>query len=423
MTAICGLKARSILDSRGCPTVEVDCLLASGAMGRAAVPSGASTGEAEALELRDGGPRWLGKGVDQAVANIHEEIAPALSGLEATSQERIDAELNALDGTAEKKRLGANSILAVSMAVCRAAADECGLPLYRYLGGPSAHRLPVPLLNVINGGAHANNSIDFQEFMIAPIGAPDFATGLRWGAEIYQHLKKLLSARGLTVAVGDEGGFAPDLPDESAVLDVIEEATQKAGYKTGRTADIAFALDVAASEFFRDGAYRLGAAQTARSSEAMTELYRKLTQRYPIISIEDGLDQADWAGWKSLTAAVGKDVRLVGDDLFVTQEKLLARGIREGAANAILIKLNQVGTVSETLRTIDLATRAGFRVIISHRSGETEDTFIADLAVGTGAGWIKTGAPCRTDRNAKYNQLLRLAEELGPSATYGPVRV
>ncbi|MCA8961383.1 MAG: phosphopyruvate hydratase, partial [Planctomycetes bacterium] len=340
-------------------------------------------------------------------------------GMDALDQEAIDQRMIELDGTPNKGRLGANAILGVSMAVCRAAADFCELPLFRYLGGPAARRLPVPLLNVVNGGAHADNTIDFQEFMIAPIGAPNFETGLRWGVEIYHALKKELKGMGLSVAVGDEGGFAPDLDGDEAVLDVLTRATQAAGYSVGRDAQIAFALDVAASEFHRDGAYHLANKSAPMSSAAMVEHYRHLVDRYPIISIEDGLDENDWSGWTQLTAAIGDRVRLIGDDLYVTQEDRLSRGIAERAGNAILIKLNQVGTVSETLHTIERAKRAGFRVVVSHRSGETEDHFIADLAVGTDAGWIKTGAPCRTDRNAKYNQLLRLASVLEDAAVYG----
>ena len=419
MSLIVDVSARFILDSRGNPTVEVDCLLEDGSFGRAAVPSGASTGEGEALELRDGGDAWCGKGVEQAVSNIEDEIAEAILGLNALDQESIDRRMLELDGTENKGRLGANAILGVSMAVCRAAADFCEVPLFRYLGGPSARRLPVPLMNVVNGGAHADNTIDFQEFMIAPIGAPNFETGLRWGVECYHSLKKLLSSRSLSVAVGDEGGFAPDIDGDEAVLDILTEACTAAGYTVGRDQQIAFALDVAASEFFRDGAYHLKNHAKPLDSDAMVAHYTKITEQYPIVSIEDGLDEQDWAGWQKLTAAIGDSVRLIGDDLYVTQEPLLERGIREASGNAILIKLNQVGTVSETLHTIERARRAGFRVVISHRSGETEDHFIADLAVATDAGWIKTGAPCRSDRNAKYNQLLRLSSILGESAVYG----
>ncbi len=419
MSAILDISCRMILDSRGNPTVEVDCLLDGGAVGRASVPSGASTGKAEALELRDGGDLWCGRGVEKALSHIRDEIGEELLGMDALDQESIDQRMIELDGTANKERLGANATLGVSMAVCRAAADFAELPLYRYLGGPSARRLPIPLLNVVNGGAHADNTIDFQEFMIAPIGASDFKTGFRWGVEIYHELKKILKSRGLSVAVGDEGGFAPNLDGDVAVLEVLTEACESAGYSVGRDAQIAFALDVAASEFYRDGAYHLGNHDAPLDSAAMVQHYTGLVKQFPIVSIEDGLDENDWDGWQQLTAAVGESVRLVGDDLYVTQEAKLSRGIEERSGNAILIKLNQVGTVSETLHTIRLAQRAGFRVIVSHRSGETEDHFIADLAVATDAGWIKTGAPCRTDRNAKYNQLLRLEEMIGAPAIYG----
>ncbi|MGE3167049.1 MAG: phosphopyruvate hydratase [Planctomycetota bacterium] len=419
MSEIIGLHSRTILDSRGNPTVEVDCYLESGVMGRAAVPSGASTGEFEAVELRDGGEAWCGKGVEQALAHVQSEIAEAVVGLDASDQEDVDRTLVELDGTANRSRLGANAILGVSMAVCRAAADESGLPLYRYLGGPTASRLPIPLLNVINGGAHANNNLEFQEFMLAPRGAPDFPTGLRWGVEVYHRLKRLLHDSGKSIAVGDEGGFAPDLESDEFALELLTRAVEAAGYRVGE--DFAFALDVAASEFHRDGRYHFSSPARALDAEAMTNHYARLAARFPITSIEDGLDQSDWAGWKVLTERLGTDLRLVGDDLYVTNREFLARGIRDRAGNAILIKLNQIGTVSETLHTVRMAQEAGFRVIISHRSGETEDSFIADLAVATGSGWIKTGAPCRSDRNAKYNRLLRIHEEIAEIATYGPL--
>ncbi|MGE3963327.1 MAG: phosphopyruvate hydratase [Planctomycetota bacterium] len=419
MSEIIGLHSRTILDSRGNPTVEVDCYLESGVMGRAAVPSGASTGEFEAVELRDGGEAWCGKGVEQALAHVQSEIAEAVVGLDASDQEDVDRTLVELDGTANRSRLGANAILGVSMAVCRAAADESGLPLYRYLGGPTASRLPIPLLNVINGGAHANNNLEFQEFMLAPRGAPDFPTGLRWGVEVYHRLKRLLHDSGKSIAVGDEGGFAPDLESDEFALELLTRAVEAAGYRVGE--DFAFALDVAASEFHRDGRYHFSSPARALDAEAMTNHYARLAARFPITSIEDGLDQSDWAGWKVLTERLGTDLRLVGDDLYVTNREFLARGIRDRAGNAILIKLNQIGTVSETLHTVRMAQEAGFRVIISHRSGETEDSFIADLAVATSSGWIKTGAPCRSDRNAKYNRLLRIHEEIAEIATYGPL--
>jgi enolase len=400
--------------------VEVDCLLQGGARGRASVPSGASTGEAEAVELRDGGGRWCGKGVEKALAHVRGEIAERVIGMDADDQASLDQGLIELDGTPNKGRLGANAILAVSMAASRAAAAEAGISLYRHLGGPEAHRLPIPLANVINGGVHANNNLDCQEFMIAPTGAGDFADGLRSVTEVYHHLKKRIAGEGLSTAVGDEGGFAPNLPDDAAALELMEKAVSAAGYAFDREGDLSAALDVAASELFRDGAYHLGSEPGPLSSADLTERYRILVDRFPIISIEDGLDENDWDGWIALTAALGDRVRLIADDLLVTQADRLRRAVEEKAANAILVKLNQVGTVTETLTTIQLAQEAGFQVVISHRSGETEDDFIADLAVATGAGWIKTGAPCRTDRNAKYNRLLRIAEELGEAAEYGP---
>ncbi|MEM7164960.1 MAG: phosphopyruvate hydratase [Planctomycetota bacterium] len=419
MSEIIGLAARMILDSRGNPTVEVDCLLESGAFGRAAVPSGASTGEREAVELRDGGDAWNGKGVDKAVEHVENDILGAIVGLEGTNQTEVDSTLIDLDGTPNKSRLGANAILGVSMAVCRAAAEESELPLYRYLGGAVPPRQPIPLLNVINGGAHADNSLEVQEFMLAPVGASTFPEALHMGVRIYHTLKKQLTEQGLSVAVGDEGGFAPNLAGDRAALDQLTTAVKSAGYEPGR--DVSFALDVAASEFCRDGVYHLEGKQL--SSADMVAHYDALVNDYPIVSIEDGLDENDWDGWQQLTAKVGDRVRLVGDDLFVTNPELLRRGLTEKSANAILIKLNQVGTVSETLEAIRLAQEGGYRVVVSHRSGETEDDFIADLAVGSGAGWIKTGAPCRSDRNAKYNRLLRIEEQIQECSAYGPLNL
>lgn len=419
MTEIIGLAARMILDSRGNPTIEVDCLLESGAFGRAAVPSGASTGEREAVELRDGGDAWCGKGVDKAIEHVENDILGAIVGLEGVNQIEVDRTLIDLDGTPNKSRLGANAILGVSMAVCRAAAEESELPLYRYLGGAVPPRQPIPLLNVINGGAHADNSLEVQEFMLAPVGASSFPEALHMGVQIYHTLKKQLSEQGLSVAVGDEGGFAPNLAGDRAALDQLTTAVKSAGYEPGR--DVSFALDVAASEFYRDGAYHLEGNKL--SSADMVAHYDALVNDYPIVSIEDGLDENDWDGWQQLTAKVGSKVRLVGDDLFVTNPQLLKRGLADRSANAILIKLNQVGTVSETLEAIRMAQEGGYRVIVSHRSGETEDDFIADLAVGSGAGWIKTGAPCRSDRNAKYNRLLRIEEQIQEHGAYGPLNL
>ncbi|MEE8142861.1 MAG: phosphopyruvate hydratase [Planctomycetota bacterium] len=419
MSAITEIDARTVLDSRGNPTVEVDLFLESGSAGRAAVPSGASTGEAEAVELRDGGEAWGGLGVERALANIRGEIREAVTGLEALDQEALDRRLVDLDGTPNKKRLGANAILAVSMAASRAAADECQLPLYRYLGGPSACRLPIPLLNVINGGAHASNNLDIQEFMVAPVGAADFPTAIRQGCEVYQHLKKRLQKLRLSTTVGDEGGFAPDLSSDEEALELIVDAIQDAGFSVGVEEDFALALDVAASELHQEGRYSLRGE--SMESAGLVEHYRKLSERFPLVSIEDGMDENDWAGWQLLTENLGGELVLVGDDLLVTHPARLQRAVRERAANGILIKLNQIGTVTETLTTIRLAQQAGFRVVISHRSGETEDHYIADLATATGAGWIKAGAPCRSDRNAKYNRMLRIHEELGSSAGYGPL--
>jgi enolase len=418
MSTIADIKAREILDSRGNPTVEADVTLSSGAVGRAAVPSGASTGEHEALELRDGdAERYLGKGVEQAVQSVEERIAPALNGLSASDQMLIDRTMIELDGTDNKGKLGANAILAVSMATARAAAQDLGLPLYRYLGGPMARTMPVPMMNILNGGAHATNTVDFQEYMIVPIGATSFREALRMGTEVFHSLKKVLVKRKLSTGVGDEGGFAPDLKNDEEALRVVVEAIEGAGYAPGR--EIAIALDVAASELYKGGNYtfkKSGAGSL--DANGMIDLYRKWLDEYPIVSIEDGLAEDDWEGWAKLTAELGDRVQLVGDDLFVTNTERLARGIESDTANAILIKLNQIGTLSETLEAIEMARANGYQSIISHRSGETEDTFIADLAVATGAGQIKTGSASRTDRVAKYNQLLRIEEQLGSAAEY-----
>ena len=405
--------AREVLDSRGTPTVEAEVMLEGGASGRAIVPSGASTGAHEACELRDGGSRYCGKGVLQAVSNIEEKIAPALCGLSALDQGTVDAAMLELDGSANKSALGANAILAVSLATARAAANGVGLPLYRYLGGPMANLLPVPLMNVINGGAHAANSLDFQEFMLVPHGAPTFREALRMGTEVFHTLKGLLKDKGLSTAVGDEGGFAPDLGNIEAG-DLLVQAIEKAGYRPGD--QISLALDVASTEFFKDGRYAFDGGNY--TSAEMVEQLAALVNRFPITSIEDGVAEDDWEGWALLTEKLGQTVQLVGDDLFVTNTARLQVGIDRGVANAILIKVNQIGTLSETLAAIELAARHGYRSIISHRSGETEDTFIADLAVATGAGQIKTGAPARGERTAKYNQLLRIEEQLGPAASY-----
>ncbi|GBD33575.1 MAG: enolase [Gemmatimonadales bacterium] len=418
MSTIIEVHAREILDSRGNPTVETEVTLSSGAMGRASVPSGASTGEHEAVELRDGDlKRYGGKGVREAVRNVNEIIGPRLEGMEATDQISIDSELLELDGTPNKSNLGANAILSVSLAVARAAAEDVGLPLYRYLGGPMAHVLPVPMMNILNGGAHASNNVDAQEFMIVPVGAEEFAEALRMGVEVFHSLKKVLQQRGLSTAVGDEGGFAPMLESNEAALEAIMAAIEAAGYQPGK--DVVLALDVAASELY-DGAqyvFKKGDG-SRRSAEEMIRLYEGWLEKYPIVSIEDGLAEDDWAGWAALTSALGDRVQLVGDDLFVTNVDRLERGLDEGVANAILIKVNQIGTLTETMRCIELARNNGYGTIISHRSGETEDTFIADLAVATGAGQIKTGSASRSDRVAKYNQLLRIAEELGELAYY-----
>jgi len=418
MATIIEVHAREILDSRGNPTVEAEVVLSTGAQGRAAVPSGASTGEHEAAELRDGDKkRYLGKGVADAVRNVKEIIGPRLEGLNATDQIAVDAEMMDADGTPNKSHLGANAILAVSLAVARAAALDCGLPLYRYLGGPMARVLPVPMMNILNGGAHSSNNVDAQEFMVVPIGADTFPDALRMGVEVFHSLKKVLTGMGLSTAVGDEGGFAPMLPSNDAALDVVMQAIEKAGYAPGK--DIAIALDVAASEFFADGEYVFKKGDKSRRPAAgMVELYQKWCDRYPIVSIEDGLAENDWEGWSLLTETLGDRVQLVGDDLFCTNVDLLGKGIESGVANAVLVKVNQIGTLTETLQCIELARGNSYGAIISHRSGETEDTFIADLAVATGVGQIKTGSASRTDRTAKYNQLLRINEELGSLAHY-----
>ena len=417
MSSIVDVVAREILDSRGNPTVEADVLLESGVMGRAAVPSGASTGSREAIELRDGDPqRYGGKGVLQAVEHVNTEISEAIAGLDATEQSFIDSTLIDLDGTENKARLGANSILAVSMAVAKAAAEESGLPLYRYFGGSGAMRMPVPMMNVINGGAHANNGLEMQEFMIVPVGAQSFREALRCGAEVFQALKKLIDAKGMSTAVGDEGGFAPNLPTHVAAIEFILEAIDKAGYTAGQ--DVVLALDCASSEFCQDGTYVLESEDLRLDSAGFTDYLANLADKYPIISIEDGMAENDWAGWKRLTDRLGKSVQLVGDDLFVTNTRILREGIQQGVANSILIKVNQIGTLTETFAAIEMAKRSGYTSVISHRSGETEDTTIADIAVGTNALQIKTGSLSRSDRVAKYNQLLRIEEDLGAPAGY-----
>ena len=418
MSTIIDVSAREILDSRGNPTVEAEVVTSSGSFGRAAVPSGASTGDHEAAELRDGdAKRYAGKGVLQAVKNVNEVIGPLLEGMSVFDQVAIDAEMTEADGTKNKSRLGANAILAVSMATARAAAEEAGMPLYRYLGGPLARTMPVPMMNILNGGAHADNNVDAQEFMVIPVGAEDFGEGFRMGVEVFHTLKKVLHARKLSTSVGDEGGFAPMLPSNEAALDMLMEAIEKAGYKPGE--DVAIALDVAASELYQDGNYVFKKGDGSRRSAAeMVELYTGWCNKYPIVSIEDGLDEDDWDGWKLLTDALGDRCQLVGDDLFVTNVERLDEGIAKGCGNAILIKVNQIGTLTETLQAIEMAKTSAFGIVISHRSGETEDTFIADLAVATAAGQIKTGSASRSDRVAKYNQLLRIAEELGAVAHY-----
>jgi enolase len=412
VSAVREVRARQILDSRGNPTVEVEIELEGGALGRAAVPSGASTGKYEALELRDGGPAWLGKGVTTAVRNVRQQIAPALAGVDADDQRAVDTVLLELDGTKDKSRLGANAILGCSLAAAKAAAAAAGVPLYRWVGGADARVLPVPMLNVVNGGAHARNSIDFQEFMIVPAGAETFSEGLRVAVEVFHTLAKLLDERGLATAVGDEGGFAPDLPSTEAAIEAVLEAAERAGHRDR----IALAVDPAASEFFADGAYSLDGRTL--SGDEMIDFYADLADRFPLISIEDGLAEDEWGPWRTLTERLGGRLQLVGDDLFVTNVERLRQGIEQGVANAVLVKVNQIGTLTETLDAIELARSHGYAAVISHRSGETEDTTIADLAVATGAGQIKTGAPSRSDRVAKYNQLLRIAEELGDEAVY-----
>jgi enolase len=417
MSAIVDVIAREILDSRGNPTIEADVVLESGVSGRAAVPSGASTGSKEAIELRDGdAKRYFGKGVMRAVENVNTEICEAILGLDATEQGFIDRTLIELDGTDNKARLGANAMLAVSCAVAKAAADDSSLPLYRYLGGAGQMQLPVPLMNVINGGAHANNAIDLQEFMLVPLGAPTFREALRYGAEVFHTLKKMIDARGMPTTVGDEGGFAPNLPSNEAALELLVEAIDKAGYTPGT--DIALALDCAASEFWKDDRYVLAAENRSLTSEQFADVLAAWCDKYPIISIEDGMSEHDWAGWKYLTDRLGKNVQLVGDDIFVTNTKILKQGIAKGVANSILIKINQIGTLSETFAAITMANRAGYTAVVSHRSGETEDSMIADIAVGTNCGQIKTGSLSRSDRIAKYNQLLRIEEDLGDAASY-----
>ena len=415
MATIEAIVAREILDSRGNPTVEVEVGLDDGTVGRAAVPSGASTGAFEAVELRDGDKsRYLGKGVEKAVSNVEDKIADELLGYEASEQRLIDEKMLDLDGTADKSELGANAILGVSLAVAKAAALSAELPLFRYIGGPNAHVLPVPMMNILNGGAHADSNVDVQEFMIAPIGAPSFREALRTGAEVYHALKSVLKKKGLSTGLGDEGGFAPSLPTNAAALDLIAEAVQAAGFTLGT--DIVLAMDVAATEFHKDGAYVFEGSP--KSTDEMINYYAKLAETYPIVSIEDPLDEEDWAGWTALTSQIGGKVQIVGDDLFVTNPTRIGRGIAEGAANAVLVKVNQIGSLTETLDAVDMAHRAGFKTMMSHRSGETEDTTISDLAVAVGSGQIKTGAPARSDRVAKYNQLLRIEEDLGSAARY-----
>jgi len=417
MTTIVGVHSREILDSRGNPTIEAEVMLECGEVGWAAVPSGASTGAHEAVELRDGDKtRFNGKGVLKAVENVNEVIAPELVGLDATEQTLIDRIMIGLDGTPNKANLGANAILGVSMAVCRAAAQAVGLPLYQYIGGVSGRELPVPMMNILNGGQHADNNVDIQEFMVMPAGAPSFREALRMGAEVFHALRGVLKGKGLNTAVGDEGGFAPNLGSNEEAIQVIIEAIGKAGYEPGK--DVFIALDVAATELYADGKYVFSGEGVTRSGDQMIEFYRDLTSKYPVISIEDGLSEDDWDGWKNLTTALGKKVQLVGDDLFVTNTTRLEQGIEKGVANSILVKVNQIGTISETLDAIEMAKRAGYTAVVSHRSGETEDATIADIVVGVNAGQIKTGAPSRTDRVAKYNQLLRIEEELNGVAEY-----
>ena len=414
MSSISDVRAREILDSRGNPTVEVEVTLDDDSVGRAAVPSGASTGAFEAVELRDGDERYLGKGVIKAVIAIEDEIMPAVIGFDATDQRFIDDTMIALDGTPNKARLGANAILGVSMAVAKAAAQSSGLPLYRYIGGPNAHLLPVPMMNIINGGAHADSDVDFQEYMIAPIGADSFHDALRMGAEVYHSLKSVLKSNGLSTGLGDEGGFAPNLPSNRAALELISEAITKAGFKLG--SDVALAMDVAATEFFKDGLYHVEG--TARSTEQMIELYAQLAKDFPIVSIEDPLAEDDWDSWVHFTSVMGDQIQIVGDDHYVTNTERIAKGIELKSANALLVKVNQIGSLTETAESVEMAHRAGFATMMSHRSGETEDTTIADLAVAFNCGQIKSGAPARSDRVAKYNQLLRIEEDLDETARY-----
>jgi enolase len=416
MSEIIDMYAREVLDSRGNPTVEADVILESGAMGRAIVPSGASTGEREALELRDGGPRYLGKGVQKAVNNVIEVIGPAITGMDSTEQAVIDRTMIELDGTENKGKLGANAMLAVSLAVAKAAAEDAGLPLYHYLGGPNAKELPVPMMNVLNGGAHADNNVDIQEFMIIPAGASSCSEAIRIGTEVFHNLKSVLKKKGYNTAVGDEGGFAPNLKSNEEAVQVILEAIEKAGYKPGQ--DVFLGLDAAASEFYENGVYDLKGEGKKKSSEEMVSFYEEWVKRYPIINIEDGMSEKDWKGWKLLTDRLGKKIQLVGDDIFVTNTSIFKKGIAEGIGNSILIKLNQIGTLTETLDAIEMAKRARYTAVVSHRSGESEDATIADLAVATNAGQIKTGSLSRTDRIAKYNQLIRIEEELGVAAVY-----
>ena len=416
MSEIVDIFAREVLDSRGNPTVEADVILESGAMGRAIVPSGASTGEREALELRDGGARYMGKGVQKAVNTVIEVIGPALMGMDAAEQAVIDRTMIEMDGTENKGKLGANAILAVSLSVAKAAAEEAGLPLYHYLGGPNARELPVPMMNVLNGGAHADNNVDIQEFMIIPAGAPSCSEAIRMGAEVFHNLKSVLKKRGYNTAVGDEGGFAPNLKSNEEAVQLILEAIEKAGYKPGQ--EVFLGLDAAASEFYDNGAYDLKGEGKKKSSEEMVAFYEEWIKRYPIITIEDGMSEKDWKGWKSLTDRIGEKVQLVGDDIFVTNTAIFKKGIAESIGNSILIKLNQIGTLTETLDAIEMAKRARYTAVVSHRSGESEDATIADLAVATNAGQIKTGSLSRTDRIAKYNQLIRIEEELGDAAVY-----
>ncbi len=416
MSEIIDVFAREVLDSRGNPTVEADVILESGSMGRAIVPSGASTGEREALELRDGGTRYQGKGVRKAVKNVIEIIGPAISGFDAAEQAAIDNTMIALDGTESKKKLGANAILAVSLAVAKAAAEDAGLPLYQYLGGPNAKELPVPMMNVLNGGAHADNNVDFQEFMIIPAGAKTCAEAIRMGAEVFHNLKSVLKKKGYNTSVGDEGGFAPNLRSNEEACQVILEAIRKAGYKAGK--DVFLGLDVASSEFYKNGVYDMKGEGKKMSSDKMIKFYESWVRQYPIITIEDGMSEKDWKGWKALTDHLGSKVQLVGDDIFVTNTKIFKQGIEQGIGNSILIKLNQIGSLTETLDAIEMAKRAKYTAVVSHRSGESEDATIADLAVATNAGQIKTGSLSRTDRIAKYNQLIRIEEELGDAAQY-----